>query len=351
EYRIFVDDTSSCGIRNDFWLEVIIREEADASLDPVTSTDICSGDPIILVSDFTGIGTPTYMYSVASQDPGVDSVILDPSTDGSSVSVDGLGSGQATIQVDIIDQNGCIATATQIVNIGSTPFLQEINGPGEPCVNTLAFYTLDSITPGNTYQWALSNPSAGIFSGGVTTGPVVSITFNSSVGNGPFSLSVTETSPEGCVTVHEKILNLVQFVNADFSFQLNFNDDPLTVAFTELASGGISGYLWNFGDGSPNSTDPNPIHTFPDNPMNPGEPFTYEVTLTVIGSCSPFTATFTDSITINSVVTCDEIELVAGVNFISFDVEPTDPAIEQVFGSVVGLSQVTTWDGGPEIYT
>ncbi|MEM8582943.1 MAG: PKD-like domain-containing protein [Bacteroidota bacterium] len=351
EYRIFVDDTSSCGIRNDFFLEVLIREEADASLDPVSSTDICSGDPIILVSGFTGIGTPTYTYSVASQDPDVDSVILVPSTDGSSVSVDGVGSGQATIQVDITDENGCVASATQIVNIGSTPFLQEINGPGEPCVNTLAFYTLDSITPGNTYQWALSNPSAGIFSGGVTTGPVVSITFNSSVGNGPFTLSVTETSPEGCVTVHEKILTLVQFVSSGFSFQLNFNDDPLTVAFTELASGGITGYLWDFGDGSPIETDPNPVHVFPDNPMSPGDPFSYVVSLTVVGACPPFTATFTDTVTINSAVVCDEINLVAGVNFISFDVEPTDPAAAQVFGSIVGLSQVTTWDNGPRIYT
>ncbi|MEL6802493.1 MAG: PKD-like domain-containing protein, partial [Bacteroidota bacterium] len=350
EYRIFVDDTSSCGIRNDFWLEVIIREEADASLDPASTTDICSGDPIILVSDFTGIGTPTYSYSVASQDPGVDSVILVPSTDGSSVSVDGVGSGQATIQVDITDENGCVASATQIVNIGTTPPPNDIIGPAQPCVNTFVSYSLDSITAGNTYQWSLSNPSAGIFFNNIDTGATVIITWNSSVGNGPFNLSVTETSPEGCTTTHDLTVTLTTSVEADFSFQLNFNSDPLTVAFTELAGGGITGYTWDFGDGSAMSNDPNPVHTFPDNPMNPGQPFTYNVTLTVVGTCAPFTATITKPVTINQITVCDDVDLVAGVNFISFDVVPTDSSATAIFGSVPGLLQVSGWTNGATIF-
>jgi PKD repeat protein len=53
-------------------------------------------------------------------------------------------------------------------------------------------------------------------------------------------------------------------------------DDPLTVQFTSQSTGEITNYMWDFGDGSPNSNEQNPRHTYP-------RPGTYSVTLTVAG--------------------------------------------------------------------
>jgi PKD repeat protein len=52
--------------------------------------------------------------------------------------------------------------------------------------------------------------------------------------------------------------------------------DPLTVQFTSQSTGEITNYTWDFGDGTPNSNEQNPTHTY-------ARPGTYTVTLTVAG--------------------------------------------------------------------
>ena len=62
---------------------------------------------------------------------------------------------------------------------------------------------------------------------------------------------------------------------AAFSVDRNTGEAPLVVRFTNRSSGQISGYGWNFGDGS-SSAEASPVHEF----RNAGE---YEVKLTVVG--------------------------------------------------------------------
>ncbi len=70
---------------------------------------------------------------------------------------------------------------------------------------------------------------------------------------------------------------------------VQFGAGPVTVQFTGSNStdpeNGALSYSWNFGDGTPNSTAPNPVHVF--TPPN-GNPITYNVTLTVIDQGSAF---------------------------------------------------------------
>jgi PKD repeat protein/subtilisin family serine protease len=72
---------------------------------------------------------------------------------------------------------------------------------------------------------------------------------------------------------------------ADFSVNPTGGPAPLQVQFTNLSSGVISSYAWNFGDGG-TSSQPNPAHTY-------AAPGVYDVTLTVSGLSGTGTETKT----------------------------------------------------------
>ncbi len=61
---------------------------------------------------------------------------------------------------------------------------------------------------------------------------------------------------------------------ADFTANLSSGVSPVTIRFTDTSLGSPISWAWNFGDGSANSTEQNPAHSY----TSPG---TYTVTLTV----------------------------------------------------------------------
>ncbi len=70
---------------------------------------------------------------------------------------------------------------------------------------------------------------------------------------------------------------------ADFAADVTFGLVPLTVSFTDSSTGGgPRSYQWDFGDGTPNASGRNPVHTY----MDEG---TYTVTLTVNNSAGSST--------------------------------------------------------------
>lgn len=84
---------------------------------------------------------------------------------------------------------------------------------------------------------------------------------------------------------------------ADFSVSASNGCQPLQVQFTDLSSGLVTGWQWDFGDGSQDFT-PNPAHVYP-------LPGTYTVTLTVTGPVGTDTMVITDLITVDPLPVAD----------------------------------------------
>ncbi len=360
-YDIVVQDENGCGdegvlIRdnglfgttsffgNVFTLEVRVREEADVDIN-AASTDFCTGDPITLSAVFSnGSATPTYVWTVDSQDPTVTSVTLTPNGTGSAVTVDGAGFGSAVIRVVASDLVGCVATNTIEITLGETPAAQSIQGFATPCLNSFVSPYSVNLTAGNTYAWSLSNPIAGSFVGGISSGVGLNgviIDWNLA---GPVTLTCVETSTSGCSRTHSIALEVVQESSANFSFTV----DPvnnLLVNFTENAQGDILGYDWNFGDGVGTSTMANPTYEY-------AAAGTYNVRLITASLCggSLVQDTIIRSVTVGLTVVCQDLILNTGNNFVSLFVNPFDTDLQNNFGSFPEVTQIITFDGGARLF-
>ncbi len=97
---------------------------------------------------------------------------------------------------------------------------------------------------------------------------------------GTYAVSLTVTGPGGSNTMARTgfivVSGLASSIVANLSATRQAGPAPLSVGFTDGSTGTISGYRWDFGDGS-SSTLKNPSHTY-------ASPGVYSVTLTVTGS-------------------------------------------------------------------
>ncbi len=360
-YDIVVQDDNGCGddgalvrdnglvgtttfFGNVFTLEVRVREEADVDIN-AASTDFCTGDPITLSAVFSnGSATPTYIWSVDSQDATVTAISLTPNGTGSAVTVDGSGFGAAVIRVIASDLAGCVATNTIEITLGETPAAQNIQGFATPCLNSFVSPYSLALTAGNTYTWSLSNPIAGSFVGGISSGVGLNgviIDWNLA---GPVTLTCVETSPSGCSRTHSLALEVVQESSANFSFTVDQGNN-LLVNFTENAQGDILGYDWNFGDGVGTSTMANPSYEY-------AAAGTYNVRLITASLCggSLVQDTIIRSVTVGVMVVCQDLVLSTGNNFVSLFVDPFDTDLQNNFGSFSEITQIITFDAGARLF-
>lgn len=98
-------------------------------------------------------------------------------------------------------------------------------------------------------------------------------------------ITLTVTGPGGSST-KTALINVAAPAApvANFTMTPPFGMAPLSVAFTNASTGSTS-YSWNFGDGTPTSSQANPTHVY----RNPG---TYTITLTATGPGGTNTKTY-----------------------------------------------------------
>jgi PKD repeat protein len=112
---------------------------------------------------------------------------------------------------------------------------------------------------------------------------------------GNYTVSLTVTDIDGPVT--ETKIDYITVTDpppiADFSADPVIGDKPLTVQFTDLSTGTVTEWSWDFdGDGLEDSSIQSPLYTY-------NTAGTYTVSLTVTGPGGADTITKTDHITIN----------------------------------------------------
>lgn len=140
-------------------------------------------------------------------------------------------------------------------------------------------------TAGYTYSWT---PITGLSNGTIAM-PTI-ILENNTVSAVPSTYTVTVTSPGGCTSVDDVIVNVLPIPTSDFTADTLVGCAPLLVTFINTTTTPNSSFIWNFGDGmSSASSNDSILHEYTDEGY-------HDVSLTsTINGCS-FTKTVIDMI-------------------------------------------------------
>ncbi len=264
-----------------------IVPQAKTSNDTVMA---CSGQPLDFIANVSGIGpNPQYLWYINNS--------LQAASGSPFYTYLSLNDGD-TIRCGLIPDSPCYPNDTlfsnyYVVKMNSLPVIDcnlSITGDFEPG-KAITFST--SATSGSgqyIFYWTFGN-------GAYATGQTTNIIYDSP---GTYPITVyAEDSISGCVSasICQDSVQIAYKPQALFSATPYNGCAPLTVNFTNNSQNALS-YLWDFGDGSPVSTQENPSHTY----TAGGD---YTVTLYAFGSNSNDTAVVQASIVVYPKPTAD----------------------------------------------
>ena len=142
---------------------------------------------------------------------------------------------------------------------------------------------------------------------------------------------VIVNNASGCYDSIQKYVDVFIPPQCEALFDYEYlQSDSMTVQFTDLSLGIISGWFWDFGDGT-TSTLQNPAHTF-------SEEGAYNVCLTVSSLWGPCQDTLCDTVTIDITPNCH-----AGFEF---SPNPENPLEISFFDTSTGNIESWQWDFG-----
>ncbi len=206
----------------------------------------CEGEQLVL----TGSGATSYTW-----DNGV--------TNG----VGFVPAGTNVYTVTGTDANGCQNTDQVTVTVDPLPLVSFTADVTSGCAPLTVTFT--NTTPGtlNNCIWSFGNGTSATGCGSITT------TFTQ---GGLYDVTLTTTNNNGCTNsatytdyIYVEPIPVASFTPSSSIVSI-FNS---TVNFNNTSTNAIE-YTWDFGDESPESTEENPTHTYPDE-----EPGNYVVTL------------------------------------------------------------------------
>jgi PKD repeat protein len=156
--------------------------------------------------------------------------------------------GTYTVGLEVVTPAGCRRTTTASVTVSPLP-TANFSAPASACVQAPVTFT-NASTGATSYQWD--------FGDGVGTSTATNPTYAYTTA-GTFTVTLIATSGVGCRDTFTRPITIYPRPTADFSYTIECLGSP--TSFTDNSIGAVS-YQWNFGDGSPVSTLPNPTHTY-----------------------------------------------------------------------------------------
>jgi gliding motility-associated-like protein len=165
-----------------------------------------------------------------------------------------------TVELIITTAAGCVDSISQTITVHPLPIADFTALPDTVCAGTPVAY-LNNSTLGNTWDWNF---------GDAGTSAVMSPS-HTYVAQGTYSTQLIAISAFGCrdTITHNVVVDSIPAAN--FNFTIECLSD--STHFTDLSTGGITNWNWNFGDAS-SSTLSDPAHLYATNGN-------FSVTLTV----------------------------------------------------------------------
>ncbi len=162
------------------------------------------------------------------------------------------GEHEVTLTVTAI--NGCVMSVTKPVTVHSFPEV-DFTAP-DLCAGQSYKFTDETEVPDSepaVWEWDFGGQ-------GYSNEQDPMFTFHQP---GQYNIKLTVTSQEGCSDHNIKVINVLPSPESSFSYDPRFGASPLTVEFINETQGATS-YQWDFGDGSPQSSEKHPVHTYTD---------------------------------------------------------------------------------------
>jgi gliding motility-associated-like protein len=238
------------------------------------AANACDGSPV----QFTDMSTPTDgIISTWTWDFG------DGSTSSSAAPVHAFNpAGTYNVTMTITSIYGCSATYTSPVGIYALP-VPVISANANCEYDPVTFNSITAVGDTSTYQYSWT------FGDGNTSS--VQNPAHQYGGAGSYNVSLTMTNSNGCSATATMAVAVSPAPDADFEYANACENSQVQFTNTSaISSGTIVGNSWNFGDGSPQSNQQHPVHTF-------NSAGVYTVTL-VVTSDNGCTDTISQQITI-----------------------------------------------------
>ncbi|MFT6504037.1 MAG: gliding motility-associated-like protein [Crocinitomicaceae bacterium] len=196
---------------------------------------VCEGDQAVL----TASGALVYVWTA----PVIDGLAFTPLVTGDYF-------------VTGTDANGCVGTDDVNIIVEPLPIVSFTADVTSGCAPLEVTFTNTSAGNLTDCIWTFGNGSGGNDCGSITT------TYQN---GGTYDVSLTTTSANGCTSTvtYTDYIYVEDAPNAAFTPSSSvvsvFNSEIL---FDNTSTGAVS-YVWDFGDGSPTTTQENPLHDFP----------------------------------------------------------------------------------------
>lgn len=244
-YDVKLVTTNSSGCKDSIIRQVRVREFPNADF---TVSSVCLNLPANFIDQSTFTFDPIAAYKWYFGD-GDSSIQQDPTHI--------YGTSGAFDVTLIVDNGFCTDTTVQSFVVEVPPDPAFLPDTSEGCSPLRVAFTNFSSVNAIDFRWNFGDGSA------IDTArsPIHIFNNNSSLDTN-FYISLVTTTAFGCVDTAFDTVSVYPVPQPSFTSDAVIDCGPLVVNFTNTTAGNNLSFVWNFGDGSPTSTQRNPTHIF-----------------------------------------------------------------------------------------